>query len=408
MELNALAELARTRISKAPEALRAPRLAALGSFEQRGLTAPDPEFYKYTNLQSFIGPLTLSAHPLPTPEVGQVPGLTTIVFLDGVYQPGPSSIDGVEVGPLSEVPQWAEKRADAISPLHQGLLSGGVSIRIRRGKSAGPLRIMHLLSGSEVSAPVIVVEAEAQSSIGLLEEIRGAGTGNLFISETYVQVAPGAQVEHLLMAEGGAEALSHVSVFARVGRDGTFRSCMLNLGGKLHRRNLEVRLEESGAHGESHALYLAGAGEHSDVNTLIDHLSADTTSDQLAKGILDGDSKGIFTGRIFIRPEAQRVASGQLNRNLLLSKKAQAFSQPQLEIFADDVKCSHGSTTGQLSPEEFFYFKARGIPEDRARALLAQGFSLEVALKLKHKLLCEQATGAVKRQLKQKFNLDRP
>jgi Fe-S cluster assembly protein SufD len=173
----------------------------------------------------------------------------------------------------------------------------------------------------------------------------------------------------------------------------------------LNRRNLNLELLGPGANGESYNLYLTNGTEHSDINTIIQHRSADSTSQQIAKGILDGDSKGIFTGKIHIHPQAQRVASGQLNKNLLLSKKAQSHSQPQLEIFADDVKCSHGSTTGQLSDDEVFYFQARGIPAEKARTLLAHGFGLEIVLKIKDKTIRHKAESLVMESLKTKFEL---
>jgi Fe-S cluster assembly protein SufD len=166
-----------------------------------------------------------------------------------------------------------------------------------------------------------------------------------------------------------------------------------------------INLNEAGAHGETYSLYLTDKNEHSDIYTVINHKSADTTSDQIAKGILDGDSKGVFTGKIHIHPKAQRVASGQLNKNLLLSKKAQAHSQPQLEIFADDVKCSHGSTTGQLSDDEVFYFQARGIPADKARNLLALGFGLEIVQKIENSKAREHVTGIIRTKLSEKFSL---
>ena len=138
---------------------------------------------------------------------------------------------------------------------------------------------------------------------------------------------------------------------------------------------------------------------------MIHHLAADTTSQQIAKGILNGDSKGIFTGKIHIHPHAQRVVSGQLNKNLILSKKAQAHSMPQLEIFADDVKCSHGSTTGELSDEEIFYFEARGIPKDEAKTILANGFGLEIVHKIENKTLRKKIESVVLDQLNIKFKL---
>jgi Fe-S cluster assembly protein SufD len=166
-----------------------------------------------------------------------------------------------------------------------------------------------------------------------------------------------------------------------------------------------MTLNNSGANAESYALYMTEGKEHTDINTMINHKAADTTSNQVAKGIVDGESKAIFTGRIHIFKDAQRVASGQLNKNLLLSKKAQVHSQPQLEIFADDVKCSHGSTTGQLSNDEVFYFQTRGIPQERAKSLLAYGFGLDVVMQITNPEARAIAEVVVKEKLKAKFKL---
>jgi Fe-S cluster assembly protein SufD len=166
-----------------------------------------------------------------------------------------------------------------------------------------------------------------------------------------------------------------------------------------------VNLTETGSHAESFNLYLTGDKEFSDISTVINHQIHDTTSQQLTKGILGGDSKGIFTGKIHILPKAQKVQSGQLTKNLILSKKAQAFSRPQLEIFADDVKCSHGSTTGQMSAEELFYFEARGIPESKAKNMLAFGFGHEIVFKISNSLVKNKIQSIIQNALTSTIHL---
>jgi Fe-S cluster assembly protein SufD len=173
----------------------------------------------------------------------------------------------------------------------------------------------------------------------------------------------------------------------------------------MNRRNGKIELTAPGANGESYNLFLTSNNEHSDINTEFVHAAADTTSNQIAKGILAGESKGIFTGKIHILKHAQRVASGQLNKNLLLSRKAQVHSMPQLEIFADDVKCSHGSTTGQLSDEELFYFQARGIPANKAKTLLAFGFALEIVKKITQEETRKRIESIVLNLLHRKFQI---
>ena len=173
----------------------------------------------------------------------------------------------------------------------------------------------------------------------------------------------------------------------------------------MNRKNLTLNLNAPGANGENYSLFLTNGKEHSDIYTEVNHKSSDTFSNQIAKGILDENSKGIFTGKIHIYPKAQRVSSGQLNKNLLLSNKAQVHSQPQLEIFADDVKCSHGSTTGQLSSDEVFYFQTRGIPAEKARTLIALGFGLEIVQKIKNPLAQKFTLSLIREKLAEKFSI---
>jgi Fe-S cluster assembly protein SufD len=298
------------------------------------------------------------------------------------------------------------KENNALSHLHHSLLGNGILLEIEKNvKLDKPIRLVNVVTRSGVTAPTFVIKANAFSEASILEENYDQAIAHAAINETYVYVETGAQLEHVQISHCSESALFHSSTQTYVARDGNYRNVLLNISGKLNRRNLNLELFDSGANGESYNLYLTNGTEHSDINTVIQHRAADTTSNQIAKGILDGDSKGIFTGKIHIYPQAQRVASAQLNKNLLLSNKAQAHSQPQLEIFADDVKCSHGSTTGQLSDDEVFYFMARGIPAEKAKTLLAHAFGMEIVLKIKNKIVQTKAESLVMESLKLKFQL---
>lgn len=408
MNTQALAELALKKIETLPETDRLFQEKHLGFFKEQGFKVTDPDFYKFTNLETFFGSLQTNLPSSGSFDKSQYQDFPTLIFMDGKLESENLGIKGISVKKLgADFPQEfiPHPRINAATHLHHSLLSDGVMLTVDKGTEVKtPIRIIYVATHAEVAAPSIFVNAGSQSQLTLMEEHISLLPGAAHLTESYFLVDKGAQVEHIQIGDG-QESLQHASTYAHVHQDGQFRSCIFHLGGKLNRRNLDLKLAAPGANGESYNLYLTQAKEHSDISTVIEHLSADTTSNQLAKGILDGESKGIFTGKIHIHPQAQRVASGQLNKNLLLSKKAQAHSQPQLEIFADDVKCSHGSTTGQLSPEELFYFQARGIPADKARTLLARGFAMEVVNKINNKEASVYVSKLIGAKLDQKFKI---
>lgn len=332
----------------------------------------DPEEYRFSNLEKFFG----AAAELSS-EVAEIdPDSHSIILLDGKLQSNPN-INGLTVSEnAGTVKIHLEKNV---------LLEHALKLRL-------------LSSETHTSEPRVKVVTGSNSKLCLIEEVFGKS-----LSQISFNLGAGARVEHLQISS--RSHFIHSTSTATLARDANYRNFIFNLEGGFARRNTETRLSESGAHAESYCLYLVNGSEHSDIFTKIEHLAADTTSEQLAKGILDDNSKGIFTGKIHIYPDAQRVYSSQLNKNLLLSKKAQAHSQPQLEIFADDVKCSHGSTTGQLSDDEIFYFESRGIPHEKARTLLSWAFAMEIVTKIKNRDALEYVSQRVENLLEEKFKL---
>ncbi len=407
MDLKAITALAETRLAMGDVRLKDFRQTHLHLLKQNGFK-PDDEYYKYTNVGRFIEEMKYA--PMNNNfdlDSYLDPKIPTLIFVDGDLQFTDLKIPGLKTTILTT--PMPNGRTNPLTSLHHGLLTDGVRIEVEKNtKIESPIRILSLFTKTNINAPTVEIVLGVHSELTLIEENVGCDPVYSVVSENFVKVGAGAKFEHIQLDTGASEALHHGSTFVEVEKDGNYRNVVLHVSGKLNRRNLELKLNAPGANGESYNLYLTNAQEHSDINTVIHHLAADSTSNQLAKGILDGESKGIFTGRIHIYKDAQRVASGQLNKNLLLSKKAQAHSQPQLEIFADDVKCSHGSTTGQLSPEELFYFSARGIPQDKARTLLAHGFGLEVVMKIQNTVAREKISALVLEQLKTKFKIGVP
>lgn len=378
-------------------------------FLKNGLKEAILDSYKFTNLKLFLSSETKnnSTDDVVTPETTK--NIPTIVFKNGKLESSDKLPEGVEVKSLKdhfqEVSQYLDNET-AFANLHHSHMNDGLIIEVKeKTEVLKPIRILNLLTSSGVFAPTHFIFSKALSKVTIIEENHGSKNDQTLLNETYIFAEKGSSVEHICLNQLGPNGTYHGSTKAQAKRDATVKSLIFHSEGKLTRSNLTLNLTETNANGETYSLFLTEGEEHSDINTVIHHLSPDSTSAQISKGILDGNSKGVFTGKIHIHPKSQRVSSSQINRNLLLSNKAQIHSQPQLEIFADDVKCSHGSTTGQLSSDELFYFEARGIPADKARTLLALGFGLEVVLKITNITAKDHVQNLIRKTLSEKFKL---
>jgi Fe-S cluster assembly protein SufD len=211
-----------------------------------------------------------------------------------------------------------------------------------------------------------------------------SGEGRYFRNAvTEIALAEGAVLEHYALQRESLSA-SHVhTVAARQGRASHFTSHNLALGSALARVDLDVVLDAEGAECTLNGLFAGAGTQHLDNHTTIDHAKPHCVSRELYKGVMDGASRGVFFGKIIVRQDAQKSDAIQTNKNLLLSREALVNSTPALEIFADDVKCKHGSTTGQLDALALFYLRSRGIGEAQARTLLTQAFAADVAERLR-------------------------
>ena len=409
MNVESISNIADLRIKEGDPTLKSFRAGFLEKFKQKGFKETVLDSYKFTNLETFFQGMSYEPKTIDSELPSYQAKIPTITFIDGEFNTSEKLPDGVTVKKVKENLNLMKdlfNDDNALSSLHHSLFGEGLLIEVaKNAEVSSPLRILNILTKSSITAPTHVIVAHQFSKITVLEETRASEVSHASVSETYIKAHAGSHVDHIQLQHDSKEGITHSSVFADIDKDANVKSFTFHTMGKLNRTNLVMNLNAPGSNGESYGLFLTHGTEHSDINTVINHKAADTTSNQIVKGILDGDSKGIFTGKIHIHPKAQRVASGQLNKNLLLSKKAQVHSQPQLEIFADDVKCSHGSTTGQLSPDEVFYFQARGIPADKARTILAHGFGLEIVLKIDHKDAREHVSEVILDNLANKFQL---
>jgi len=363
----------------------------------------DREDYRFTNIASLIENINFNHSTETKAAISEDDYSNTIKIKNGLLTLTLPKIEGIT---LSIKENTDFKDISGTGLLHRSFQGGILQIEIEKNFTLDrPIRILRETTQAEIEGFTIIIKAKKNSKATLIEENIGLVSTYINTQETYIDIEDGGNLEHIQLDYGQENSLIHSKTAVKIAQDANYKNIVFHLSGRLNRRNTIIEMTSPGANGESYNLFLTNNNEHSDVNTKLIHSAPDTTSNQIAKGILAGESKGIFTGKIHIHKNAQRVASGQLNKNLLLSRKAQVHSMPQLEIFADDVKCSHGSTTGQLSDEELFYFQARGIPAEKARTLLAFGFALEIVKKIQNEYSRKRLEHIVLNLLHEKFHI---
>jgi Fe-S cluster assembly protein SufD len=248
------------------------------------------------------------------------------------------------------------------------------------------------------------VVAEEHSSATLIESFVSTGDGQYFTNAVAeIIVKEGARLEHYRVQRESEKAFHTSLTSAELGRSGSYDTTSINLGGRLSRHDISVVMDNEGAECWVDGLYLAGGDQHTDTHSVIDHQQPHCNSHQLYKGILDGNARAVFNGKVFVREGAQKTDAMQTNKNLLLSPQARVDTKPQLEIYADDVKCAHGAAVGQIDQEELFYLQARGINPELGRSLLTYGFAEEVIEKIKIDSIKHQLDEIVLRQLNTKL-----
>lgn len=223
---------------------------------------------------------------------------------------------------------------------------------------------------------------EENSSATVVETYLGSGGPCFLNTRTDVSLARGARLNHIKLQLEGPEAFHVGNLSVAHSAGATSASHVFSFGGKLVRNEIAMDLAGEGAGTELYGLFCANSGQHVDCHTLIDHVAPRAGSVELYKGILDGTGRGVFDGKIVVRPGAARTDARQTNRNLILSDSALVDSKPQLEIHNNDVRCSHGSTTGRLDADAVFYLRSRGLSPEAARALLTYAFGSEMIEKV--------------------------
>jgi Fe-S cluster assembly protein SufD len=420
------------RQATGPSWLREERERAIGRFAERGLPTTRDEEWKYTSL----APLSRVRLDL-LDDAAEAPGddalapyligdasWTRLVFVNGRYvaklsavrplpsgahagsladalitdadlvrahlaahahrSPGrlPSRSPGHSPGRSAERPP--EDSDDPFGDLNTAFWADGAFVRVPAGvELAAPIQLVFATTsggapGAMHPRNVIVLDRASRASLVETYVALDAASGYLQNAVTDAVLAPGAALAHQRAVLEATRAVHVGRMRVRQERDSRVESCAIILGGRLVRSETDVELLDAGAECALSGLVVAGGQQHADVHTVVDHVAPRATSRQLYKGVLDGRARGVFSGRVIVRPGAHGTDAHQTNKNLLLADTVEVDSKPQLEIFADDVKCSHGAADGQLGEDAIFYLESRGIGEAAARSMLTRAFANDV------------------------------
>lgn len=386
------------------EWLLSSRKAALAKLETHGFPDRRNERWKYTDvtplLQGNYTPAPLASAPETFFQGVQRFELDChrVVFVNGVYRRNLSdhqAVPGLRMRSLEDVfandPEalkaaFAERDSgdDAFSALNTAYLHDGVFIEVEKNAVIDePIHLIFLSVAHDpepvASHPRIVVAAGANSESCVLESHLGLeGAKNFTNLVADISLSAGASLRHLRLVEAGEEEFHIANINARVERDARYGNHQVCLGGRIVRNDLRVELVAEGADTELNGFVLANGKEHVDNHLDVRHIAPHTTSKQCYRSVLDGRSRNVFNGKVYVAPNAQKIDAQQASNNLLLSKLAEIDTKPELEIYADDVKCSHGATVGQLDDTMLFYLRSRGIDAETARGLLIFAFADDV------------------------------
>jgi len=303
----------------------------------------------------------------------------------------PPATPGLEILPLDQALAREGERLAALLPLPGPESDAGFELLAEASTGAGwwvrvaegvtvtePLQLHHDRTPDTATHLRVIVELCAGASLPLIETFTGGEGQALSVQATQLLIADGGQLQHTRLFECAAAAALVDQLEARLGRDASYRQALFMLGGRVLRSSQRLRLLGSGAEAELDGLFVVDGSRQADLYTVIDHQGPRTRSSERVHGVASGRGRGAFNGRILVGPAAAGTDSSQTSRNLLLSPTAEINARPQLEILTDEVKCSHGATTGSLDPDQLFYLLSRGIDQETARGILTYAFCEDV------------------------------
>lgn len=360
---------------------------SLKKLQEAQLPTRKNESWKYTNLKSLSGNFDIHVPSQENYKFNKKSGFTNLFFLDGVFQKDHSDDNPFELGDINQdsvkIIDETYYQDDVTHLLANSNLQNGISLRLKsKTICETPIHIHYHFTGKNslrIYNEIFEIENFAQAKV--LQTVTSE-SDEFIVFRSFTHLGDESHFTKSTIQDVDKNSQIMFLEYSNLGKNSHYNNCLINSGAALSRTNIHMELSAEGATGDSHGLYALTDKQHHDTMSYIQHKSPHTYSHQLYKGILNDSSRGIFTGKVRVEKDAQLINAEQLNKNLLLTKKAHANSRPQMEIYADDVKCAHGSTTGQLSEDELFYFESRGIKAQKARKILANAFSLDVILKI--------------------------
>jgi len=391
----------------APDAVRSLRLSAIARFETLGFPTTRNEDWHFTSVSPIaeggFAPLTTASGAVDAATLAPfgfaASGWHTLVFVNGRHDValsgGAMLPDGVRVLPLAraydELPLLVEQHlgqvanfdASSFTALNTAFINDGAVVHVAHDvEVAQPIHLLFVSDAAAAQATasprnLIVIDRHAKATV--IESYAGLTDDRYFTNAvTEAVIGDGATLTHLKLQRESPRAYHVGTLDVRQARDSHLFSFSFATGAALSRTNIYTELRGEGCGATLNGLYLGDHDQHIDHQTRIEHVEPNCYSRELYKGILDGASHGVFNGKVYVHPEAQKTDGKQTNNTLLLSERAQIDTKPQLEIFADDVKCTHGATVGRLDETSLFYMKSRGINARTARELLTYAFAADV------------------------------
>ncbi|MBK5228240.1 MAG: Fe-S cluster assembly protein SufD [Actinobacteria bacterium] len=415
--------------------LRSIRRSAMARFSELGFPTTHDEDWRFTNVapiaETPFGLARVGGVEFTSRELDRlrVPGFASIrlVFVNGRYEPKLSRLGplpaGVKVGSLAHelaadpgsldehLARYADYRNDAFSALNTAFIEDGALVRIpSRTVLEEPIYLLHISApgtGPTVTHPRNLIVAGDETQATVVEDYVSLD-GEVHFSNVVTEVVVGENsvLGHYRIERESGQAFHVSTLRVEQGRASAVASHSLLLGGALVRNNVHPVLAGEGSDCLINGLFMGAGQQHLDNYMKVEHASPHCTSRQFYNGILDGRSRGVFHGRIVVHKDAQKTDAKQTNRNLLLSEGAQIDTKPQLEIHADDVKCTHGATIGQVDEDAIFYLRSRGISEASARDLLLEAFAGESLEKMKEEPVRRHLEGLVRQWLRRETVLE--
>src|SRR5882724_6379483 len=412
------------------------RKAAMSRFAELGFPTTHHEDWRFTNVAPiarlpFKPVLESSQNDLNAAALSKFSfanfAASRLVFVNGHFSAELSAIlpqkNGIKIGSLAGallsdsaliekyLARQARDEGSAFAALNTAFFRDGAFIYVPRGQTvAEPVHLLFVSTLKEAGAtthPRNLIIAEAGSKLTVIESFVSAANGAYFTNAVdELVIGENAVVEHCKFQDESAEAFHIATIGVQLGRNCNFIAHSIATGARLSRNNIRTNLADEGVECVLNGLYLTHGEQLADHHMIVDHAKPHCNSHEYYNGILDGRSKGVFHGRILVRQAAQKTDAKQTNKNLLLSEEATADTKPQLEIYADDVKCTHGATVGQLNEESIFYLRARGIGADTARRMLIHAFAGEIIERIRHAPAREELDKLVWERLEQNPNLN--